>query len=335
MNYLMLLGGFVLLIAAGELLVRGAAGMALKAKIPPLVVGLTVVSLGTSSPELFASLQAALAGNVEIAVGNVLGSNIANLGLVLGITALIFPIAIDRDLIRRDWPVLMVASLLFYALGHDGELSVLDGIFFLVLLVAFITYLVVQSRRRRAADLIKSNDPVSALSKAGETQTTEAADDEFETYGHKSGWVLVALVAGGCVGLYFGAEWFVSGAVGIAEDFGVSKHIIAVTVIAFGTSVPELAASAMAAYRRQTDISVGNLVGSNILNILCVLGVTSTTVPLAVGDNVLQFDMWWMLGIVALLLPIMLIKRRISRLSGALFLLAYVAYIFFLVSGSL
>lgn len=319
MDYLMLLGGFALLIGAGELLVRGAAGMALKAKIPPLVVGLTVVSLGTSSPELFASLQAALGGAEEIAVANVIGSNIANLGLVLGITALIFPIAINKDLIRRDWPVLMVASLLFFALGYDGKLSALDGALFILLVVAFTTYLIVQSRRRRKADLIRANDPSSE------------DDEEFEAYATKSSFMLFALIAGGCVGLYFGAEWFVGGAVGIAEQFGVSNHIIGVTVIAFGTSVPELAASAMAAFRKQTDISVGNLVGSNIFNILAVLGITSVTVPLSVQDCVLGFDIWWMLGIVAILLPIMLIGRRISRLNGVILLAIYVAYIFFLV----
>lgn len=319
MNLLLLLGGFALLIAAGEVLVRGAAGMALKASIPPLVVGLTVVSLGTSSPELFASLQAALQGDSEIAVGNVLGSNIANLGLVLGITALIFPIAVDEDLVRRDWPVMMIASALFFALGYDGTLGLVDGIAFVLSLIGFMTYLVVQSRKRKKADVLKSND----------IENQEV--DGYGTYGRKSYALLLGLVALGCVGLYFGSEWFVQGAVNIAYDLGISKHVVGVTVVAFGTSVPELAASAVAAYRQQTDISIGNLVGSNIFNIFCVLGITATARPLNVGENVIQFDMLWMLGIAAILLPLMVFGRKITRWKGALLLAIYVTYILTLV----
>ena len=320
MNLLLLLGGFALLIAAGEVLVRGAAGMALKASIPPLVVGLTVVSLGTSSPELFASLQAALQGDSEIAVGNVLGSNIANLGLVLGITALIFPIAVDEDLVRRDWPVMMIASALFFALGYDGTLGLPDGIAFVLSLIGFMTYLVVQSRRRKKADVLKSNDIGN-----------QVEVDGYGTYGQKSYVLLLGLVALGCVGLYFGSEWFVQGAVNIAYDLGISKHVVGVTVVAFGTSVPELAASAVAAYRQQTDISIGNLVGSNIFNIFCVLGITATARPLNVGENVIQFDMLWMLGIAAILLPLMVFGRKITRWKGALLLAIYVTYILTLV----
>lgn len=320
MNLLLLLGGFALLIAAGEVLVRGAAGMALKASIPPLVVGLTVVSLGTSSPELFASLQAALQGDSEVAVGNVLGSNIANLGLVLGITALIFPIAVDEDLVRRDWPVMMIASALFFALGYDGTLGLVDGIVFVLSLIGFITYLVVQSRKRKKSDVLKNNDPEN-----------QDEVDGYGTYGQKSYALLLGLVAMGCVGLYYGSEWFVQGAVNIAYDVGISKHVVGVTVVAFGTSVPELAASAVAAYRQQTDISIGNLVGSNIFNIFCVLGITATAKPLTVGENVIQFDMFWMLGIAAILLPLIVLGRKITRWKGALLLAIYVTYILTLV----
>lgn len=325
MNYLLLLGGFALLIAAGEVLVRGAAGMALKAKIPPLVVGLTVVSLGTSSPELFASLQAALQGDSEIAVGNVLGSNIANLGLVLGITALIFPIAVDEDLVRRDWPVMMIASALFFGLGFDGTLGWVDGMVFIALLIAFTAYLIVQSRRRRKADVITSNDPGLPREESDEV-------DDYGTYGSKPYVLLFGLVALGCVGLYYGSEWFVEGAKQIAYDFGISKHVVGVTVVAFGTSVPELAASSVAAFRKQTDISIGNLIGSNIFNIFCVLGVTASAKSLNVGVNVIRFDMLWMIGIAAIMLPLMVTGRRITRGKGAILLAIYVAYIYFLVA---
>lgn len=317
MNVLLLLGGFLLLIIAGEILVRGAAGMALKARISPLVVGLTVVSLGTSSPELFASLQAAWGGDTDVAIGNILGSNIANLGLVLGITAMIFPIAVDEALVRRDWPVLMIASALFYAFGYDLTITALDGAILVLCLVAFMTLLVFQARRRRKTDVIESND--------------EASAEGYGKFGKQSYLALFGLVALGCVGLYFGADWFIEGAVGIAESFGISKHIIGVTVVAFGTSIPELAASAIAAYRKETDISIGNLVGSNIFNILCVLGITATTTDLPVKQDVLSFDMMWMLGIVALLLVLMLTGRRVGRLKGALLLGIYIAYVVVLV----
>lgn len=317
MNYLLLLGGFILLIVAGEVLVRGAAGMALKARISPLVVGLTVVSLGTSSPELFASLQAAWDGKAAVAIGNVLGSNIANLGLVLGITAMIFPIVVDEALVRRDWPVLMISSALFFAFAFDGSISHLDGVIFVLSLLAFMALLVFQARRSRKTDVLKGND--------------EPAEGGYSRFGKQRYLTLFGLVVLGCVGLYFGADWFIQGAVGIAESFGISEHVIGVTVVAFGTSIPELAASAVAAYRKETDISIGNLVGSNIFNILCVLGITATTTELPVQDNVISFDMPWMLGIAALLLPLMLAGRKVGRAKGALLFAYYVAYVAFLV----
>lgn len=324
MNVLLLIGGFLVLIAAGELLVRGAAGMALKARISPLVVGLTVVSLGTSMPELFASLQAALDGSAALSVGNVIGSNIANLGLVLGITALIFPIAVDEDLLRRDWPVLMIASALFFAFASwGGSIGAVEGAVLVLCLVAFMAFLVVQGRRRKKADVLPGNDP------------DREDKEEYGTFGSKSYVLLGGLVALGCVGLYFGSEWFVRGAVGIAESLGVSEHIIGVTVVAFGTSIPELAASVVAAWRQQTDISIGNLVGSNIFNIFCVLGITATVHPLPVAESVIRYDMIWMIGIAALLLPLILLGgRKVNRLGGGILAAAYAVYVVLLVAAA-
>lgn len=308
MEYLLLIVGFAVLMAGGELLVRGASGIALKAKVSPLVVGLTVVSLGTSAPEMLVSVQAALDGNADISIGNVIGSNIANLGLVLGITAMIFPIAVDRLIIRQDWPMMMASSLAFFFFALDGKLTFLEGLILATTLVFFTVYLLFRS-------------------KWFDTPEPEVEVDELKAQAKKTYWGLFLLVILGCIGLYYGSEWFVEGAVKIAHAFGVSEHIIGVTLVAFGTSVPELAASGIAAYRQESDISIGNLVGSNIFNLLGVLGVTSLIMPINISDSVLQFDMWWMLGIALILLPIMFFGSRVSRWNGFLLLAIYVLYI--------
>lgn len=304
----MLLLGFAVLMAGGEFLVRGASGLALKAKISPLIVGLTVVSIGTSAPELLVSIQAAFTGNADIAIGNVIGSNIANLGLVLGITALIFPLRIDRLIIRQDWPMMMAGSLLFFIFCLDNTISFTEGIILFSILVFFTIYLLFRS-------------------KWFDTEAPVVEIDDLEKEAGKSFSSLIILVIIGCIGLYFGSEWFVEGAVKIAQSFGVSEHIIGVTLVAFGTSVPELAASGIAAFRKQSDISIGNLIGSNIFNILGVIGVTSMLTPLNVSDAVIGFDMFWMLGIAALLFPIMFFGSRISRWNGFILLSIYVGYI--------
>lgn len=316
MEYLQLILGFAILMAGGELLVRGASGMALKANIAPLVVGLTVVSLGTSAPELLVSIQAATDGNPEISIGNVVGSNIANLGLVLGITAMIFPIAVDRLVIRQDWPMMMAASMAFFIFALDNQLSFLEGLILFVTLIFFTVYLLFRSK------WFDSPQP-------------DVDVDELKVQAEKPVYGLIFFVLAGCVGLYFGSEWFVSGAVEIAMSFGVSEHVIGVTVVAFGTSVPELAASGIAAYRKQADISIGNLIGSNIFNILAVLGITSMITPIAVADNVLKFDIFWMLGVAAILFPIMLFRSTISRWNGFLLFCIYLAYIAFLLATQL
>ena len=300
----------------GELLVRGASGLANKAKVSPLVVGLTVVSLGTSAPEMLVSIQAALDGNADISIGNVVGSNIANLGLVLGITAIIFPITVDRMIIRQDWPMMMASSLAFFFFSLDNKLTFLEGAIILVTLVFFTIYLLFRS-------------------KWFDTPEPEVEVDEMKAQAKKSLGGLLILVLAGCVGLYFGSEWFVKGAVHIAKSFGVSEHIIRVTLVAFGTSVPELAASGIAAYRQQSDISIGNLICSNIFNLLGVLGLTSIITPLTISDTVMNFDIFWMLGIAAIIFPIMLFGARVSRWNGVLLLGFYALYIFALLTTQL
>ena len=316
MDIPLLVGGLAVLVLSGEVLVRNAAGLAIKASIPPVIVGLTIVSLGTSAPEIFASVRAALEGNPGLAVGNVIGSNIANLALILGVTALIHPVAVDRSLLRSDWPVMMAATLAFIGLGWDLEFSATDG---LVLLLGVAVLLLFFYRRSVAA------------------RKTEVPDDdgeEFDAFAHRSYPALAALILVGTIGLNYGAEWFIAGARGIAAAAGVSDRIIGVTVVAFGTSVPELVASGAAAMKGESDLALGNLVGSNIFNILLALGLTAAVHPVDVDAEAMTFDAMWMLGIAAILLPMMIHKQLIHRWKGAIMLAIYLAYIGLIVQAT-
>ncbi len=311
MDILLLLGGLALLVAAGEILVRGAAGLALKANISPMMVGLTVVSIGTSAPELFASVRAAFEGNPGLAIGNVIGSNIANISLVLGITALINPVGVSKGLLKFDTPLMVLATIIFILFAWDLQLTFVEGAVLVGLLFAFIGSLILRSRKEK-----KQQDAL-------ESDVEDLVEYQSKGYGF-----LIILIVGGCIGLYFGSEWFISGARNIASAVGVSDYVIGVTVVAFGTSVPELVASAIAALRNQADLSIGNLIGSNIFNILSVIGVTSMLSPLPVDAAILQLDVWWMLGIALLIIPIMRSKYLVTRWQGALLVGVYLAYLF-------
>lgn len=305
-----LIGGLALLILSGEVLVRNAAGIALKASIPPLIVGLTVVSIGTSAPEIFASVQAALGGNPGLAIGNVIGSNIANIALILGVTALIHPVKVDRSLLRLDWPVMFAATLLFGWFARDLVFDHFEGSLLLCCTVALIGFLLYRSQKARLTD-----------------QPDEESEDEFNRFANRSYPALFVAIIGACVGLFYGSEWFVAGARGIAEAAGVSDYLIGVTVVAFGTSVPELVASAAAAFKKQSDLALGNLVGSNIFNIFLALGSTSLIAEMPVDPVVWISDYWWMAGIALLLLPMMLHGGVFQRWKGFVLLGLYVAYI--------
>jgi cation:H+ antiporter len=320
MDYLLLILGFVTLIIGGEFLVKGAVALAIKANVSTLVIGMTVVSFGTSAPELLVSVGAALSEGSDkmMSVGNIIGSNIANLALVLGITALIFPIPVQRVSIRQDWPVLMVSSVLFVvfmAFFDDDKFIVnrWEGLLLLMSIIAFTYYLIKKSREdSKKAKLEEEN---------------VKKEDESE----KPVWQNISFLIIGCVGLVVGANWLLSAAVNIAETFEVPSFIIGVTVLAFGTSVPELVTSAIAAYRKQTDIAIGNLIGSNVFNILCVVGVTGSVAGMPLPESVLKFDIWWMLGITALILPLMAFGKKIHKWKGALLIVIYFSYIFFLI----
>ena len=309
MSVFYVLIGLVLLVVGGEFLVRSSVGLSFKLKLSKMVIGLTVVSFATSAPELLVSLQAAYDGLSDIALGNVIGSNIANIGLVLGITAIISSLTIDRDFYRFNWPVMMLFSVfLYFLLSNDGKLTQAEGF---SLVFALIVYLVVLIRRARKAPLVDE----------------EGVDDDLA---QTSYFKIIVWLFIGAAALYFGSEWLVKGAKELAASVGVSDYVISVTVIAIGTSVPELAASVIAALKKEKAISVGNLIGSNIFNIASVLGLTSIIMPINVVDEaILSTNIFWMIGFAAVLLPLAFIPKRleISRYKGLLIFAAYCLFI--------
>jgi len=300
--------GLFILIVGGDFLVRGASSIALRAHLSPLVVGLTIVAFGTSAPELLISLNAAISGNPDLAMGNVVGSNICNLALVLGITVLIGPVKVQSDSIKIDWPVAMISALLLFWWAQDGNLSIGEGVFFVVFLLSYTFFIIRKSRK--------------------ENISAEALADELDLPDEPSSnvWIDVSYLVIGGVGLYFGSDWFVGGAKELATFLGVSQRVIGITVLALGTSLPELVTAIVASFKRETDLALGNLMGSNIFNILSILGITTMVKPIHVNETILQVDMLWMLGITLIILPMMLIQRKLGKPEGIILLMIYVYY---------
>ena len=311
--YVLLLGGVVLLALGGETLVRNATGLALKANISPLIVGLTVVAIGTSSPELFASLQAAWNDASGIVVGNVVGSNIANLGLALGLTALVRPMTIDKEHVTLDWSILMVVTVLFGVLALDGVYSRVDGVVFLGVMAVIMFGQVLRSRKIKLAQVASKKPSEDLIG--------------FNQYAGRNYTVLFLWITAGCVLLYYGAGLFIDGASDLARNFSISEHVIGLTVVAFGTSIPEIVASVTAALKGQSELSIGNIIGSNIMNILFVLGITTTVSEVDIDPSMITGDFWWMLGTTALLYPILTIGKKVSRVHGAIYLSCYIIYV--------
>lgn len=313
MDYLLLFAGFILLLASGDVLVRGGVSVARHFKISTLVVGLTVVSLGTSAPELMISLKAAISNLGDIATGTVIGSNISNIALVLGLTAVILPLAVNKRSTSFDWPIMFGATILLYLFVLDQELGFFEGLIFVLLLIAFVWYTLYHSRKEKVKDKREYLPPKYSL------------------------WVSIIIILISIVGLRFGADWLVKGASGIAEGFGISDYLISVSILAFGTSVPELATSVVAAFKKETDISIGNIIGSNLFNILGILGITALVKPISVNDQVLSIDIFWLSGICVVLLLMMLPLKagKIKRWHGILLVFSYIAYILLKYSGEL
>ncbi len=307
--------GLIMLVVGAEGLVRGASRLAMSFGISPLVIGLTVVAFGTSAPEMAVSVDAALNGAPDIAIGNVVGSNIANVLLILGIAALITPLLVADQIIRQEIPIMIGASALLLVMALDGSINRVEATVLVGLVIAYTVFLIVQSRT-----------------------ASKALDDEFATEIPTSAWdrhwvVQLVLVAAGLGLLVLGADWLVGSAVAFARAFGVSDLVIGLTVVAVGTSMPEIATSLIAAMRGQRDIAVGNVVGSNVFNICAVLGVTGLIAPggLPVSEAARNFDLWVMLAVAFACLPIMITGREIARWEGGVFLVYYAAYTAWLV----
>jgi cation:H+ antiporter len=312
---LFLIAGLVLLVWGAELLVRGASRIATAVGISPLVVGLTVVAFGTSSPELAVSVMSAFKGQADLALGNVVGSNIFNVLFILGLSAAITPLIVAQQLVRFDVPVMIVISFLALILGYDNSISRLDGIILFAGAIAYTVFLIRQSRKESSAAV------------------TAEYEQEFGGKTPGSLWKNILLVVIGLVGLILGSKWLVSSAISIAQHFGVSEMVIGLTIVAAGTSMPEVATSVVAALRGERDIAVGNVVGSNIFNILCVLGLSSIIAPsgIEVSAAALRFDIPVMIAVAVACLPVFFAGYLISRWNGIAFLAFYIAYIVYLI----
>ncbi|GMQ27276.1 calcium/sodium antiporter [Algoriphagus sp. oki45] len=310
--YLFLILGLAILLLGGKFLVDGASSVALKLGLSAGLIGLTIVSFGTSAPELLVSINAALKGNADISIGNVVGSNIANIGLVLGLSGLFYPILISRQHLRFDYTLMMIVTVVFYLLSLNSQIGLWEGILLFGSFIAFNAYLF-----RNLGSGIKEG--------------VKEADEELEEVKSYSWLASVGLFLAGIVGLYFGSELLVENAVLISREFGISERVIGVTVIAIGTSLPELITSILAALSKKTDLALGNILGSNILNILSIIGLTAIIKPIGVSDAFLSSDFLWMIGFSAILFPLMKTKMKISYFEGLILLACYIAYIFFLI----
>ncbi|MGB0505226.1 MAG: calcium/sodium antiporter [Pikeienuella sp.] len=307
MDFVFIASGLILLVFAGDALVRGAVALSLKLGISALVVSLTVVAFGTSAPELLVAIKATSQGATGIVYGNVVGSNIANVLLVLGIPALIAPIVTGQDGGRRNFLMMLASSMLFIAVCSYGGLTFHVGVAFLLLLIALLY------------------DTYHLARKTGAENTDEVESDAV----NDSTWKVAGLIAAGVIGLPLGAHFLIDGARNVALSFGLSEAVIGLTLVAIGTSLPELATTVMAAIRRQSDVAVGNVIGSNMFNILAVMGVASFFGDLPTPPGFMDFDLWIMIAASLALAPFIFLKRDVGKIAGIAFLAAYAIYIIF------
>ncbi|MEO1198999.1 MAG: calcium/sodium antiporter [Pseudomonadota bacterium] len=302
--YLELAAGLTLLVIGGDALVRGAVGLAERFAIPPIIIGLTIVAFGTSAPELIVSITAALGGAPGIALGNVVGSNVANIFLVLGVPALIAAIPTAQPFVRRNTLFMIGVTLIFIALCFTGQLVFWHGLVLVTLLLLFLA--------ESARTALRQREPIDP----GEE-------------GVSNPWLAILLVAAGLIGLPLGARFTVEGASTIAASWGVSDAAIGLTVVAIGTSLPELAATILAAIRRQGGIVVGNVIGSNLFNMMAIMGITVLIAPIPVDEKFLEIDLWIMLAAALVLVPFVWWRQKIGRIAGVVFSVIYVAFIWF------
>jgi cation:H+ antiporter len=318
---LLLLVGLVLLVAGAEILVRGASRIAVLAGLSPLIIGLTIVAYGTSSPEMAVSIRSGLAGQADISLGNVVGSNVFNVLAILGISSIISPLPVARQLVRLDVPIMIGVAVLMFVFGLDGKISRIDGTILFIGGVIYTIFLIQQGRK--------------------EQRQQEALNDNTESPNSQGKSVQQVLINGGLIVvglilLVLGANWFTDAAVSMARAFGVSELVIGLTLVAFGTSLPELASSTVASLKGERDIAVGNVVGSNIFNILAVLGLAAIFSPTGVNVSLaaIRFDIPFMMAVSFACLPIFFTGYQISRKEGMLFLAYYAAYTLYLILKS-
>lgn len=298
--------GLIVLVVGGNLLLKSAVSISLKFGIPKILIGMTVVSLATSAPELIVSIKSALIGSTDLAISNVVGSNIANIGLVLGLTVFFSPINISKIIYKTDWPIMMFSALYFLIIILDGKINIYEGgtlIIFLIMSIAFL----IKHQEKGQEDLNIKTHSIDSLSKS----------------------IIFLFVGGIC--LYLGSEWFITGAINMASYFGISERVIGITVVSVGTSLPELVTSLVAVIKKEKSISIGNLLGSNIFNVFAVLGITSIITPLIVNDlNIINFDIYVMLFFAAIILPLMFFPKKfvLGRIEGFIMLSFYSIYIY-------
>ena len=300
----LLIFGLIVLITGGNLLLKSAVSISMKFGIPRLLIGMTVVSLATSAPELIVSIKSAIKGSPDLAISNVLGSNIANLGLVLGITILFSPINISKSVYKKEWPIMMFSALYFLIVILDGVITKIEGGILVCFLIITIISLIKLRDKNEVEDQLENEDSII-----------------------KS---IIILFFGGLF-LFYGSEWFIDGAIQLANSFGISERIIGITVVSVGTSIPELVTSLVAVFNKEKSISLGNLLGSNIFNVFAVLGITSLVTPLSVLDqNIIDFDIYVMLFFAALILPLIFFPKKLvlGRKEGLIILLFYSFYLY-------
>ncbi|AMQ54910.1 calcium/sodium antiporter [Algoriphagus sanaruensis] len=309
--YFLLILGTLILLGGGKALVDGAASIAAMAGIRTGIIGLSIVAFGTSAPELLVSINSAIKGNSDLAIGNVIGSNIANLGLVLGVSGLIYPILIRRSHLRLELPIMIVSCILFFMVCLDAKISFREGLFLTSLFLCFVFFLFWKSHSDKLRGRVLDQEEF----------------DGIKIYP----WITsISLLVLGALGLYFGSKILVNSAITISKSYGISERIIGITFIAIGTSLPEMTASVYASFSKKTDLAIGNILGSNILNILSIIGITSLIHPISIGEEFLKQDFYWLLGISLVLIPLMKSKMRISKLEGGILLGIYAAYLIFI-----
>lgn len=333
LTYLYLIAGLALLILGGDYLVKGGVAVAKRFKVPSLIIGMTIVAFGTSSPEFIVSLQSALQGHPEISLGNVVGSNMVNIGVILGVTALILPMAVNRTSVKIDVPFMIFCTLLFYVIAQDNLIGRCEGLLFVVLIILFIALSIYKGKKDEKKNSLQP-------------QQAETAKEETPKQKDLNIIAAIIMIVASCLALTLGANLLIDSAITIAQNFGISERVISVTVVAIGTSVPELATSIMAAIRKENDIAIGNVVGSNIFNILFVIGCSALITPIENFDfTAFSFDFYWMIIFAAFLaltvIPFERIAKKIkdekiysivTRFEGFFLIAAYAVYVILLLN---